>query len=895
MNNADEPVDRDPDADRRPLEPESQAGESGQSPSESEEFTPWISEGELGFQEEGMVPVGPAEPDPRSPQEPTGFAEGEERLPGGTAFGTEEAAPQEIHVAGPAEPVRGGPAMVEHPHATVGQDEGRAGEEQVRYIKSPAEPISSGPVTPAPTPRKRRLRPRLVGGTAAVVLLAAGAVSWNMGLFSGGKQGPGVNAEVAGSVELPIAGATQQPTPDTGAGQTPPAVPPPFVEKVAGIELIDPKRLAGPLSPDDTKTIRQLIDKIITDPSVGPGDLRRIEAWITPAAGGSSSPEVKELLLLIQMIRGEVGDVVARQSDNGKSVPAANKGALRRARPGTGIEQWSVLGVAPTSLRSLLSMPMSGMLQAGDQASAEHEGGTPRHAGSNAPPPTLNERGQSIWKRAQDTISEKRATPSRRATAYRTLAQLCTESGDFRRAEEYLRQAKRILDHTPQAGLTQEERASLEVEAGLLAPVSRQLRAASQVEDAAKRAAEAADEAKKSVKDVQELVTSAKSDVAAVRKDLEAIQKAAKGQTPPGKTDAEAVRKDREAVEKTAEEAKAQAIAAKAEADAARKDREAVQKSVEEAKAQAAAAKNDAQIAQKARREVQMGTGAVPADLVTKVELARAMEDLKKDASAARKSAEQVSANLGQFQSQADQERRGVADALKALKEEVAKLGGGPVGQGITAEQLEKIVGEVTNRVSAAAAQYDWQNPVVLRGPLGRIRQWYYPLTAPSPVPQVAARPAEAAPQAPPEGAGGTAPAQAPGKAAQPATSPASAASEQLVDAKLKSLGQPASQEPNPLMAGEIFSRGSSAYFLGETEEALGYFVAAIHQDPKNALYRYYLGLTLRRLGRPAEAEVQVRAGKRLESPTWRYGIGSSLQRVQGPDRDWLERLRLEM
>jgi tetratricopeptide (TPR) repeat protein len=425
----------------------------------------------------------------------------------------------------------------------------------------------------------------------------------------------------------------------------------------------------------------------------------------------------------------------------------------------------------------------------------------------------------------------------------------------------------------------------------LVAQVSRQARTAAQVEDAAKRAADAADEAKKSVKDVQSLVTSAKSDVAAVRNDLEAIQKLAKGQMPPGKSDAEA-RKDREAMEKAAEEAKARAVATKADADAARKDREAAQKSLEEAKAHAAAAKNDAQLAQKARREVQMGTGSVPADVVTKVELARAVEDLKKDASAARKSAEQTSANLGQFQSQADEQRRSVVDALKSLREEVAKLASGPVGKGITAEQLERIVGEVANRVSAAAAQYDWQSPVALRGPLGRIRQWYYPPAPPSRVPQVTARPTEAAPQASTEGAGGTAPAQVPGKPAQP---PASAATQQLVDAKLKILGEPASQEPNPLMAGEIFSRGASAYFLGETEEALDYFVAAIRQDPKNALYRYYLGLTLRRLGRPLEAEVQVRAGRRLESPTWRYGIGSSLQRVQGPDRDWLERLRLEM
>jgi tetratricopeptide (TPR) repeat protein len=133
-----------------------------------------------------------------------------------------------------------------------------------------------------------------------------------------------------------------------------------------------------------------------------------------------------------------------------------------------------------------------------------------------------------------------------------------------------------------------------------------------------------------------------------------------------------------------------------------------------------------------------------------------------------------------------------------------------------------------------------------------------------------------------------------PAEAVKPVAEPAPAA-QQLVDSKLKSLLEPASQEPDPLLAGEMFSRGYSAFFVGMSDEALDYFVSAIRQDPKNSLYRYYLALTLRKLGRPADAETQVRVGRRFESPTWRYGIGSSLQRVQGPDRDWLERLRLQM
>lgn len=853
MTSADEPVDRNPDADRRPIEPEPQAEQPSPLPEEIEQGAPWISEETAESAKETMFPAGPAEPAPQATWTPAGFSDPEEVLPGGPTPESEGEGFHEMHLAGPAETVHGRPGDTGAPHA-IGTEQGPlSGAGPDIRISGPAEKISdTKPVPGGPKPRKKRLRPRVLGSTAVVVLLGVGGVvSWNMGLIPGGKQGPEVAANVASTLQPPAPKETPSPAPGNGAGQTPASVTPPgavatpAVETVAGVELIDPKRLAGPLSAEDKETLRQLKTKILTDANIGQADLRRISAWITSAVVESSGPEAKELLLLMQMIRGEVGEVVAGNSAREKAAPATNKGVLRDVRRRGAVARSDILYMPSASVRFALLAPMVSMLLADDQGSEPQQAGKPESAGSEAPPSALNEMGQMKWKLAQEALSGKSVLPSRRVTAYRTLAQLCSEAGDVSRADEYLRHAKRILNETPRAGLTQEEQANLQAEAGLVAPVSRQLTMTSRVEEAAKRAATAAADSKKSADAVSQQVTAAKAHVDAARSEREALEKSVKAaqqeQAMAAKAAAEAAQNNQAALQKSLAEAKAEAAAAKKEADAVREERKSV-----------------AQLAQKTKELVDKAKpgGTMPADVVTKTEL---------------------------------------TGALDGLKKELEKLAGGPVGQAITAEQLEKIVGEVANRVSAAVADYDWQSPVVVRGPLGRIRQWYYPPASPARAPQVAVRSAEASPQGSPgEAASAEAPAQTPGQpaAASPQAPPAA---QQFVDAKLKALLEPSSQEPNPLLAGEIFSRGATAYFLGEAEGALDYFVAAVRQDPKNALYRYYLGLTLRQLGRPAEAEIQVRAGKRFESPVWRQGIGVSLQRVQGPDRDWLERLRLEL
>ena len=97
------------------------------------------------------------------------------------------------------------------------------------------------------------------------------------------------------------------------------------------------------------------------------------------------------------------------------------------------------------------------------------------------------------------------------------------------------------------------------------------------------------------------------------------------------------------------------------------------------------------------------------------------------------------------------------------------------------------------------------------------------------------------------------------------------------------------------LEAQEYFSRGLEAFFAGRLTDAAGKFVNAIHNDPRNATYRYYLGLSFHRIGREQDAVSQVQIGRRLEAVGWHADTGRFLERVQGGERMWLEETRLQM
>lgn len=959
MTSADEPVDRNPDADRRPIEPEPQAEQPSPLPEEIEQGAPWISEETAESAKETMFPAGPAEPAPQATWTPAGFSDPEEVLPGGPTPESEGEGFHEMHLAGPAETVHGRPGDTGAPHA-IGTEQGPlSGAGPDIRISGPAEKISdTKPVPGGPKPRKKRLRPRVLGSTAVVVLLGVGGVvSWNMGLIPGGKQGPEVAANVASTPQPPAPKGTPSPTPGNDAGQTPApgngtgqkpeVVTLPAVETVIGVELIDPKRLTGSLSEKDRKTLGQLTQKITTDREISQADLDRVTAWMASVAPDCDVPEVKQLRVIMRILNGNVAAAagIPGAPTKGDAPSRGDKGAsrVRPSRNGLGDPR---LGGSLSALSGLGSSGLFALFLAADEPAApEKKASKPPQPAEDLPPDGLSADETDEWKQSQEFVRNPEIAPLVRAAAFDKLKQLC--KGDTKRAEKYAKQAQQIREETARETRSPKERSVLREQTERQEQLrARQLtlQASAQAEEAAKRAVAAAEDSKKSADTVSQQVTAAKAHVDAARSEREALEKSVKAaqqeQAMAAKAAAEAALKDQEALEKSLAEARAQAAAAKKEADAVREERKSV-----------------AQLAQETKEFVNKGTaGAVPlmgevrknlqtvrenqqawlkyllADLQQRIKAAESQateDDAKKlvqgardkiAALAAKLEKETPAAELTVALSESSQAVRDVevrilrglakpggaipADmvtkteltgALDGLKKELEKLAGGPVGQAITAEQLEKIVGEVANRVSAAVADYDWQSPVVVRGPLGRIRQWYYPPASPARAPQVAVRSAEASPQGSPgEAASAEAPAQTPGQpaAASPQAPPAA---QQFVDAKLKALLEPSSQEPNPLLAGEIFSRGATAYFLGEAEGALDYFVAAVRQDPKNALYRYYLGLTLRQLGRPAEAEIQVRAGKRFESPVWRQGIGVSLQRVQGPDRDWLERLRLEL
>lgn len=100
---------------------------------------------------------------------------------------------------------------------------------------------------------------------------------------------------------------------------------------------------------------------------------------------------------------------------------------------------------------------------------------------------------------------------------------------------------------------------------------------------------------------------------------------------------------------------------------------------------------------------------------------------------------------------------------------------------------------------------------------------------------------------------------------------------------------------PDPEKGSRCFQRGYGAYLQpspAAAQEAVRHFSMACQFDPEVALYRYYLGLAQHRCGDVEAGALQVRCGAELELGRPDRNLGRQLEPVQGPRRQWLERIR---
>ena len=84
---------------------------------------------------------------------------------------------------------------------------------------------------------------------------------------------------------------------------------------------------------------------------------------------------------------------------------------------------------------------------------------------------------------------------------------------------------------------------------------------------------------------------------------------------------------------------------------------------------------------------------------------------------------------------------------------------------------------------------------------------------------------------------------------------------------------------------------GYNLYWRGSYGEALRHFEAADTLQPGDARFVYYRGLAERSLGRVTDAAQTVRLAVKLEGRR-SESVSRSLERLQGPKRMWLERIR---
>jgi len=95
----------------------------------------------------------------------------------------------------------------------------------------------------------------------------------------------------------------------------------------------------------------------------------------------------------------------------------------------------------------------------------------------------------------------------------------------------------------------------------------------------------------------------------------------------------------------------------------------------------------------------------------------------------------------------------------------------------------------------------------------------------------------------------------------------------------------------------QLYGNGVHAYFGQDYVKAYQLFTSAIDGRTQDPRAFYFRGLTLRRLGRPQEAETDFQHGAKLESavdPSSAFNVARALERIQGSDRAALEQYRLE-
>src|SRR5215216_1353529 len=91
-------------------------------------------------------------------------------------------------------------------------------------------------------------------------------------------------------------------------------------------------------------------------------------------------------------------------------------------------------------------------------------------------------------------------------------------------------------------------------------------------------------------------------------------------------------------------------------------------------------------------------------------------------------------------------------------------------------------------------------------------------------------------------------------------------------------------------VAGELYGKGVQAYFRGCSPDAGTAFSDVLRVDPKDPRAYYFRALSLMQQGREEEARSDMQIGAQLEARyPYRFDMGKTLERVQGPTRLVLE------
>lgn len=120
-----------------------------------------------------------------------------------------------------------------------------------------------------------------------------------------------------------------------------------------------------------------------------------------------------------------------------------------------------------------------------------------------------------------------------------------------------------------------------------------------------------------------------------------------------------------------------------------------------------------------------------------------------------------------------------------------------------------------------------------------------------------------------------------------------------IVLMKLRDAAWRSLQKPKTLYGGSAekhFGEGLHEYRRGNHELAASDFTRAIQLDPLQPHYYYHLALARRQSGDVAAATAYAEKGARLEvhlTDQAKREVSKSLERVQGAERIWLEKLRL--